>query len=586
MSSNDGRQSLIPRAALLAIALAQSLILHGLYYASQEEIWPSNAPVWNFVLWTLALAVPLVLLLALETGNRRPVLRLTGVFALLLALVAAYTGFQALPYDEFPVRELTFVFACSIAVATFKALMYLQQRAAGRPMNYQVLFTYSWRNFLVLGLAGLFKLAFFLILMLWAALFAAIGIEFFREIFQKEWFLFPALGLAFGTGIVVFRNLTGVIDAITRLLQGLIKLLLPLIVLIAVMFLLALPFTGLDALWSTHRGTGLLLWLLAVMLFFTNAVYQDGRGAPPYPLAVHRLVYCGLLSLPFVSGLALYGLSLRVGQYGWSISRCWAMLVWILLTLFAVGYVIGILRRRDAWTVNLARVNTAMGLFVLILMLLVNSPLIDFRKITVASQLARVEAGQIGLDELDYYYFERELARPGYLARESIREQAADDPELLALLENPQPSWSAVELMENGGHPLELRPTDLAVPEEVRRMIAREPVISASVQRDGGKTITPAHRSLLIEVDLDEDGRSEFLFVRLWENPEQDEDGYRLLQAAHFYRADDRWQRRQLATDPDSQHESFYEALTEGEVNLLAPRFQDIEVGGVEFRSE
>ena len=329
-----------------------------------------------------------------------------------------------------------------------------------------------------------------------------------------------------------------------------------------------------------------MLWLLAVMLFFTNAVYQDGRGAQPYPLVVHRLIYCGLLSLPFVSGLALYGLSLRVGQYGWTVSRCWALLVWALLTLFAIGYVIGILRRRDAWTANLARVNTAMGLLVLVLMLLVNSPLLDFRKITVASQLARVDAGRISVHELDYYYFERELARPGYLARNSIREQAADDPELLALLENPQPLWNAVELMENGAHPLEVRPADLVVPEPIRRMIERESLASTSVRRHAGKTDLPAYRSLLVEVDLDDDGQPDYLFVRLRQHADLDEERPRLSQAIHFYREGERWHRRLLSADPEQSEGSLYEALTTGEAKRLEPRFKDLDIGGIEFRAE
>src|SRR5690606_35326088 len=97
-----------------------------------------------------------------------------------------------------------------------------------------------------------------------------------------------------------FRELTHVIDSVTRLLQGLIKLLLPLVLTVALIFLAALPFTGLDALWGTGNGTSLIIGLTAIILFFTNAVYQDGRGAAPYPNTVHRLVYLGLALLPLL----------------------------------------------------------------------------------------------------------------------------------------------------------------------------------------------------------------------------------------------------------------------------------------------
>ena len=177
--------------------------------------------------------------------------------------------------------------------------------------------------------------------------------------------------------MIIFRDLTRVIDNITKLLHGLIKLLLPLVISVAVIFIVALPFVGLEVLWATGNGTALLLWLLAIILFFTNAVYQDGRETNPYSPIIHRLIFLGLCVMPIISALSLYGLVLRLNQYGWSVERCWAVVVWLILTLLAVGYVMGIIRRRAEWTIDLARVNTAMGLVVLAIMLLANSPLLD-----------------------------------------------------------------------------------------------------------------------------------------------------------------------------------------------------------------
>ena len=157
-------------------------------------------------------------------------------------------------------------------------------------------------------------------------------------------------------------------------MHWLIKLLLPVVLFVAVVFLGTLPFVGLDVLWSTGRGTALLLALLAIVLFFVNAVYQDGREENPYPALVHRMIYGALCTLPVVSALSFYGLWLRLDQYGWTVERAWAMVVWVLLSAFAAGYVYGIVRRRDAWTADLSRVNTLMGLVVLAIMLLANRP--------------------------------------------------------------------------------------------------------------------------------------------------------------------------------------------------------------------
>ena len=242
-------------------------------------------------------------------------------------------------------------------------------------------------------------------------LFSAIGIEFFRELFGRDWFLFPVLASAFGMGVLVFRRLVSLIDGITGLLEGLMRLLLPLAVAVVMIFLAALPFTGLAPLWETGNGTELLLWLNAFVLFSVNAVYQTGRGAP-YPPAVHRVLCPGIALLPVLSVLALYGLSLRVGQYGWSVERCRALTVCALLAMFSTGYAWCIVRRRGGWPQDLGRVNKTLGWVVLALMLLVNSPLLDFRSISLASQFRRVDTGEIDLRDFDFHYARHHLARP------------------------------------------------------------------------------------------------------------------------------------------------------------------------------
>ncbi len=446
--------------------------------------------------------------------------------------------------------------------------MYLQQRAAQVPMSYEVLFTYSWRNFLVLALAALFILAFWLILMLWAGLFRVIEIDFFSELFRKDWFLFPVLGFAHGLGVMIFRELTRIIDNITRLLQGLIKLLLPLVVLVAVIFLLALPFTGLEVLWSTGRGTALLLWLSALLLFFSNAVYQDGRGANPYPPIVHRLIYFGLCALPVLSALSLYGLMLRLNQYGWTVGRSWGFLVWLVLALFSAGYVWGIVTRRAAWPEALAKVNTIMGLVVLALMLLANSPLMDFRKISLNSQLARVDSGEIQVEGFDFFYAHQHLARPGYLALERMKVDIGDsNPQLLEMIENPRQIRSAVamENVDKFWGRMVYRPAPFEVPFALKAMIEQFRF-----------TNLPGE-SVMIEVDLDGDGQSEYALVQMSD--------WGVLRAMYFYRTGEGW--RQGNLNYSWQHlpgEDVVKSLKEGQIRSESPQFNDLRIGNVLLR--
>jgi len=550
---------------MLIIAVVQGILLFALYRAFDTDFWPSDDPLWSYPLWAVAIAVPLLLLLSLNHGNERRVVQLVAGWAAVLALLAIYTGWQAEPFEEFPVGSLTFVFCASMTLACFKALMYLQQRANQVPLTYQVLFTNSWRNFLVTALSAIFVLIFWLILVLWGELFRVIEIDFFRDLFREDWFIFPVLGFALGLGMIIFRNLTRVIDTITKLLHALIKLLLPLIILVAVIFLAALPLVGLDVLWATGNGTALLLWLLAVILFFTNAVYQDGRETNPYAPVVHRLIFSGLCVMPIISALSLYGLVLRLNQYGWSVERCWAFVVWLILTLLAVGYVIGIVRRRAEWTIDLARVNRYMGLVVLALMILANSPILDFRKISLNSQMNRVDAGQIELEEFDFRYAKQHLVRPGYLAMEEMKRQVGDsDSDLLERINNPVNKWGAQRMRAADEMWAEMlyRPEPFDVPGGLKGLIDK--------QFFG----TTAGDPVMIQIDLDDDGQNEYLLFLL--------QNYGIANSQFYYLTESGWEAG-IFNHPGWRYggDKVHEMIKTGDIVIVDPRFKDLKIGDV-----
>ena len=307
----------LPRNLMLGLALGQGLFLLFLWRALDGGTWPSQTPALNFPLWTFAVAWPGLLLLSLEAQNQARVLKVVSLCIAVLLLPAAYIGWQASPFGAFPVWSLLAIYVITMLLACFKVLMGVQIWAGQRSVTYEALFAASWRNFLVVVLSLLLTGGVQAVLYLWGALFAAIGIGFFQELFNEDWFLFPVLAVALGLGTLIFRRLVNLIDGITGLLEGLMRLLLPLALAVLLIFLAALPFTGLAPLWATGNGTALLMWLNAFVLFFLNAVYQTG-GKAPYPPLVHRLLQPGIAVLPVLSAMALYGLYLRVDQYGWS----------------------------------------------------------------------------------------------------------------------------------------------------------------------------------------------------------------------------------------------------------------------------
>lgn len=556
----------LPRKLMLLIAAVQGIALLFLYDAMESGTWPSASPLWNFPLWLIAVAVPVLLLLSLEQGREIRAAQFIGAFTAILIALGVYTGRQASPYDEFPVYNLTWVFVFSMGLACFKALMYLQQRVAGKPMTYEVLFTFSWRNALTIALSLILTFVFWLILMLWAQLFRAIEVDFFYDLFREDWFLFPVLSVAHGIGVIIFRNLTRVIDSITRLFEGLMKILLPLAVIVAVVFLGALPFVGLDALWSTGRGTSLLLWLLAVILFFTNAVYQDGRGDRPYPLIIHRIIFVALLTTPVISALSFYGLYLRLDEYGWTVIRGWAFITWLVLTLFVIGYVAGIVRKRDDWTTDLAKVNTGMGLVVLFLMLVVNSPVLDLRKRSLNSQLNRVESGQVELEDFDFWYARQSLARPGYLFMEAKKAEIGDsDPDLLARIESPERTDRAqnVQATEDLWANMTYRPEPFDVPDSLRTKIGSY-----------GAGYPVQYQTVLVRIDLDEDGVDDYLYLLAYEN---------YFQAGQlYYSVNDQWKNIAVSGVPTTGN--VRDAIVNADIEIVRQRFGNIRLGDLLLR--
>ncbi len=562
----------LPSKLMILISLLQGLGLLYLHQAIELHYWPHGQPEWLFAFYSVMFIWPIMLLLGLDQHNGRAMVKVTLPFALLSGLLGYYIGHQVTPIEHIRFNALLFSFVLTMAIATFKALMYSQQWARGERVTYSALFLWSWRNFLTLSLALLFAGSFWLLLMLWAALFKAINIDFFNDLFEQRWFYYPAIALANGFGIIIFRKLTHIIDTITRLQQALIKFLLVLLSLVSMLFLGALPFTGLEPLWESG-GSSLILWMQALILFFVNAVYQDEPDNWPYSVWLHRFIYISIAILPVYSLISFYGLSLRIDQYGWSLSRFWAFLIWFLLALFAIGYVWGIAKYRDSWTHQLSRTNVAIGLVVLLVMLSVNSPLLDFRKMVVADQLQRLADNKVSVEDFDLSYFRRHLARPGYEGLQTLKAQYGEThPGLLIRI-------NALYADSNNERPSSTRDEFIAAitllsdnpPEALLTAIYKQ-------ETKNHWNIQQTQQYFLKALDLDMDGDQEYLWI---------EKKYEHTVIKLFFQQDQQWKSSYLGSfrkDKNSA-DQFYQALLAGEIKVAPSRWNDVIIGGQRFRA-
>ena len=501
----------LPKLLMLTAAGLQGLGIYLLYRSFDEGLWPSQSPMWFYPMISLVLLLPAGFLLTVERSREHATLVRVGAYGMVIGLLGAYVGYQAMPFGEVRIDGLSATYAISLGIASFITLIFVQRQITDDATGYELLFIYSWRNLVVGALSLAFLGGAFLMYVLWAALFNEIGIGFFQVLFQEGWFVTFLGALTFGGGVIVFRGLTEVVDSISRLVSGIIKLLLPFLLAMTVVFLVALPFTGLEILWSTNQGTMLLMVLTFILLLCINAVYQTGVALSPYPVWLHYAVTGALFTLPIFSALSFYGLYTRLDQYAWTVVRYWAFVVWLMLCLFSLGYVLAVMKRGVAWPAMMASVNSVLGVFVIVVLLLSNSPLLDFRKLSLASQMNRLTSGAVSPEDFDDQYLRDELARPGYLA---LRDLIAQDPVLWRRLEgerdhesetaraqpenpkgiDPVPSGS----MSPQPDALVLAPADLVLPEPV------QVAIDALMAKQAGTV------GYVLAVDFDEDEQTEY----------------------------------------------------------------------------
>src|SRR5690606_9256981 len=160
--------------------------------------------------------------------------------------------------------------------------------------------------------------------------------------------------------------------------------------------------------------------LAFVLLFFFNAELGGDHAERRYVAALRWLVIASLLLLPVLIGVAARGLWLRVGQHGWTVNRLWALLVIAMLGAYAFGYAVMILRRRGLPHTLLGRWNTVLAAVLTAALVLVISPVLDFRRVAAASQVARLERGAVAPEEFDAWYLRR-LGRYGAEALERVQ---------------------------------------------------------------------------------------------------------------------------------------------------------------------
>jgi hypothetical protein len=562
---------------MLVVALFQGAALYALHLALDEKAWPATDYRWLFPLYAIATIIPLVLHLDLAHLRQPLFLRGVAAFAVLLSGLGGYAGSTVVPALGAG-EGIVFTFGATMAALWWIVTPFLQTSArSGKPEPnppYADLFEAGWQNTLVVVQAGLFTGLFWALLWLWAALFDIVGVGVFEDLFQEPAFFYPVTSVTFGHAVALAQSRESFVLLLRRHLFGVLAWLLPVVALIASAFLLTLPATGLEPLWKTRNATFLMLWLQVFLLFFVNAAFQDGTQRPPYPAWLRTALRAAVLTVPVYASLCAYSLWLRIAQHGLSVDRIWAALFVLVAALYGVGYAYAALREGQ-WMARIGRVNTAMAWVLVLLIVAVNSPLLEPKRLAAADQLSRLLDGRVAAAKFDYDYLRFNL---GVFGDRVLRRLAAGVP--------AHAESKAIERLASASLGKHRRWDRTPPPPDLARMIEVLPhgaeldpgLLSfwrAEAQRPAGAGLvclrTPNVPCVVLQVDLDGDGVDEVASVNG-------------MPLNVYARTDSGWTRVGELRGDGYPHALWLDSVRASTPRLVATRWRMLELGGRQFQ--
>lgn len=349
---------------------------------------------------TLAMAGPLSLARAAAGG------------ALAGTILAALLTWASLRFDGVgPFLETGHpITAASVALAVFLPFWIAGARPGGRWTDYATLFDAAWRIVLRYVVAGLFALLVWAMIFLSDSLLGVVGIEVIGDLVAVDWVPYAISGAVFAIAIALAQEFADTVSPYLPL--RLLRLVLPPLVAVTGLFLAALPFRGLSGLFGSLSSAGVLMAVaitgISLVSVAADRSDEDATASPTIRTSARLMA----LFLPLLGGLAVWAIAIRVGQYGWSPDRVAGMTAALASTAYGLGYA-GATLGGSAWMARLRRVNVPLALMLGATGLLWLTPAIDPQRISVQSQLARFERGEVGPDGLDLWSLREDWGRAG-----------------------------------------------------------------------------------------------------------------------------------------------------------------------------
>ena len=382
---------------------------------------------WLFYGMPATIAITSALLLTVVSFKQRALWYWMALIFIVVLAMSVWLKWQVEVSDKWRQHEVFMFYGWRLLLMAMLALPWIQYslHVSREQARYPHFYRQLWLNALTLLIVFVANGLFWLVLLLWSEMFKLVGIPFFSTLFfDTDWFGYVAFGLITALAVVLARTQSRLVTAVQKLLTFIATGLLPLVALLALMFILTLPFTGLEAISQRVSAAGLMSTLTLLLLLLIAIVREPQKEALPYPGALRYLIKCSLIVAPIYMLIAGWSLWVRIQQYGWTPERLYGVLVVVVLLVWSFGYLASILRRGRNPLELQGPVILGVSLLALGLLVLLSSPVIDAWRISVNSHMGLYHSGKIKPDQVSLYMLDHS-GKPGRAALEALQKDVA-----------------------------------------------------------------------------------------------------------------------------------------------------------------
>ncbi len=351
----------------------------------------------------------------------------SAAFAVVVGLVVGGVTWRNGSWSAWGSNEGWQLFSALLAVVIAVPLFQAARDAGRVRLEYQALHAHSWTNAILWGAAWAFVLIALLLAFLLSQLFNLIGIHLLKDLLDKNWFMSILIGGAFGAGIGLLRDRDRVLVMLQRVATAILSVLTPVLAVGLVLFVLALPFTGLAPLWSETKQTSPILLVCILQAFVLvnatigNSTDEEARA----PVLRYGALALAVVMLP-LGIVAAISTAMRIGQYGLTPDRLWAVTFILIALACGLSYLGTVALRRGGWAEGVRRVNIRLAIGICALALFLALPIVSFGAISAGNQLWRIRTGRVAPEKADWSALRFEFGPSGQRAVERLAATAPD----------------------------------------------------------------------------------------------------------------------------------------------------------------